>query len=75
MQENISVVNISDIQNNSDFNIAVETTGATSSKENPSNDLTNLSENEFLTLTTGNSLIIMKISWNDISPNQSSKKN
>ena len=65
------MVNISDIQDNSDFNIAVETTAATHSQENPSNDSLNLPENKSLTLTTGNSLIIKKTSGNDIASNQS----
>ena len=73
-ESDISMVNISDIQDNSDFNIAVETTGATLSKENPSNDSLNLPENKSLTLTTGNSLIIKKTSGNNIASNQSSKK-
>ena len=54
LESDISMVNISDIQDNSDFNIAVKTTAATHSKENPSNDTLNLPENKSLTLTTGN---------------------
>ena len=48
------MVNISDIQDNSNFNIAVETTGAI----HTSNDFLNLPENNSLTLTTGNSHLI-----------------
>ena len=48
------MVNISDIQDNSNFNIAVETTGAIQT----SNDFLNLPENNSLTLTTGNSHLI-----------------
>lgn len=43
-------------------------------KKNPSNDLLNLPEYKSLTLTIGNSLIIKKISGNDIASNHSSKK-
>ena len=54
MESNISMVNISDIQDNSNFNIAAETTGAI----HTSNDFLNLPGNNSLTLTTGNSHLI-----------------
>ena len=73
LESDISMVNISDIRDNSDFNIVVETTGATHSKENPSNHSLNLPENKSLTLTRRNSLIIKKTSENEIASNQSSK--
>ena len=66
LKSDISMLNISDIQDNSDFNITVETMGGKHPKENSSNDSLNLPENESLTVTTGNSLIIKKISGNDI---------
>lgn len=74
LESDISMVNISDIQDNSDFNIADETMGDTHFKKIPSNDLLNLPEYKSLTLTIGNSLIIKKTSGNDIAPNHSSKQ-
>ena len=44
-KKNNSIVNISDIPDNSDFNIVVEATGVRPFKENSSNNLTNLSKN------------------------------
>ena len=41
LKSDISMLNISDIQDNSDFNITVETMGGKDPKENPSNDSSN----------------------------------
>ena len=62
LESNISMVNISDIQDNSNFNIAAETTGAI----HTSNDFLNLPGNNSLTLTTGNShLINLQKKWKE----------